>query len=92
MLLTPLLTLSSEGILLMATEKRGDILHLNVEIECGKPESDGTRLVRLLIGGVGIFEAPVYDTDPTGRRTNEWARYGLLKIFGSRLDRILGEE
>lgn len=66
---------------------RGDILHLNVEIEVisGK----GSSYARLLIGGVDVFSEFVLDTDPSGRRTVEWARLNLLTTFGERLKRAL---
>lgn len=79
----------------MATDKRGNILHLNIEIECmdspGALESivEDARKVRLLIGGICVFEGNVYDTDPSGRRTNEWARQELLLRFATRLKRVL---
>lgn len=65
---------------------------LNIEIECMPPENDGTRVCRLLIGGVNIFESRVFDTNPDGKRTVEWARLNLLKLFGERLKRSLEDE
>lgn len=79
----------------MASDKRGDILHLNVEIECGPPLTRwmgvdmDVRRVDLLIGGISVFGDHVYDTDPSGRRTVEWARYNLLRLFASSMKRVL---
>lgn len=71
---------------------RGDILMLNVEIECGEPEPNGWRRVGLIIGGIEVFGDYVYDTAPSGKRTVEWARLSLLKLFAARLKKVLEDE